>query len=314
MAGRHGKSRVSSVAKAIKGTPVRTMASVLGLVVLGGGFVASSVFTDGFKASSDMVERPSVVQAASRSVDRRDLLTEAVSTDVTGTWSLGVTEAEVKRNLDAQTKSNDSAAAAKDALGKALAEAKRLDVSGKTAASAEALEAAKDKAAKMLEGKTLRKAKEYDSIRAALRKAMDGLEDRPVPVVQQVDPKVGEGNQSSGSNGDGNVTIDLEQTVPANEMQKWFHDYLLSNGYSEADFTAGVYIINRESGWNPRATNPSSGAYGLCQSLPGSKMASHGADWQTNYQTQLRWFIDYCEGRYGGIQQAYSFWLQHHYY
>lgn len=307
MTGRHSRSKSVDLVK-------KTMASLLGLTVLGGGMMVFAIHahTNG-NSSTDVVSRPAVYQAASRSSVREDLLEESVSTDVTGTWSIGVSTDEVKRNLDAQTKSNDSAVAAKNALRKALDEAKKLDVSGMTSDSVASLNKAKDKASKMLEGKTLRKASEYDSVRAGLKKAVDGLKEKPVPVVQQVESNVEE-NQSSGSNGDGNVAIDLGKTVPANEMQKWFHDYLLSNGYSEVDFTAGVYIITRESGWNPRATNPSSGAYGLCQSLPGSKMASHGADWQTNYQTQLKWFIDYCKDRYGGIQQAYNFWLQNHYY
>lgn len=310
MAGRHSRSKSVDLVK-IRG--VKMMASLLGLTVLGGGMAVAAIHAHTKLSPTDVVSRPAVYQAASRSMAREDLLKEAVSTDVTGSWSIGVSTDEVKRNLDAQTKSNDSAAAAKDALRKALDEAKKLDVSGMTSDSVVSLDKAKDKASKTLEGKTLRKASEYDSVRVGLKKAVDGLKEKPVLVVQQAEPN-GEGVQSSGSNGGENVTVDLGQTVPANEMQKWFHDYLLSNGYTEADFTAGVYIINRESGWNPRATNPSSGSYGLPQALPAAKMASHGADWQTNYQTQLKWFIDYCKDRYGGIQQAYNFWLQNHYY
>ena len=310
MAGRHSKSKSVDLVK-IRG--VKMMASLLGLTVLGGGMAVSAIHAHTKLSPTDVVSRPAVYQAASRSMAREDLLKESVSTDVTGSWSIGVTTDEVKRNLDAQTKSNDSAAAAKDALRKALDEAKKLDVSGMTSDSVASLDKAKGKASKTLEGKTLRKASEYDSVRVGLKKAVDGLKEKPVLVVQQAEPN-GEGVQSSGSNGGENVTVDLGQTVPANEMQKWFHDYLLSNGYTEADFTAGSYIINRESSWNPRATNPSSGAYGLVQALPGSKMASHGADWQSNYQTQLKWFIDYCNGRYGGIQQAYNFWVQNHWY
>ena len=310
MAGRHSKSKSVDLVK-IRG--VKMMASLLGLTVLGGGMAVSAIHAHTKLSPTDVVSRPAVYQAASRSIAREDLLKESVSTDVTGSWSIGVTTDEVKRNLDAQTKSNDSAAAAKDTLRKALDEAKKLDVSGMTSDSVASLDKAKGKASKALEGKTLRKASEYDSVRVGLKKAVDGLKEKPVLVVQQAEPN-GEGVQSSGSNGGENVTVDLGQTVPANEMQKWFHDYLLSNGYTEADFTAGSYIINRESSWNPRATNPSSGAYGLVQALPGSKMASHGADWQSNYQTQLRWFIDYCNGRYGGIQQAYNFWVQNHWY
>lgn len=102
-------------------------------------------------------------------------------------------------------------------------------------------------------------------------------------------------------------------TVPAGEMQEWAHSWLLSNGYSEADFTATVFIISHESGWRVNAMNPS-GAYGLPQALPGRKMSSMGADWATNYQTQLRWFWNYCNGRYGSIQGAYRHWLSHRSY
>lgn len=107
---------------------------------------------------------------------------------------------------------------------------------------------------------------------------------------------------------------DIGTTVPVGDMQTWAHDYLLDNGYTEADFTATVYIISHESGWRVNATNASSGAYGLAQALPGSKMASAGADWATNYQTQLKWFWNYCESRYGSVQGAYAFWQANHWY
>ena len=122
---------------------------------------------------------------------------------------------------------------------------------------------------------------------------------------------VGTGSTSSSSS---SASESIGTTVPAGEMQQWAHDYLLSNGYTEADFTATVYIITHESGWSVTATNPGSGAYGLPQALPGSKMVSEGADWATNYQTQLKWFWGYCAQRYGSIQGAYSYWLANHCY
>lgn len=73
---------------------------------------------------------------------------------------------------------------------------------------------------------------------------------------------VGTGSTKSSS------SADLGTTVPAGEVQSWAHQYLLDNGYSEADFTAANYIINHESGWSPTATNPTSGAYGLGQAYP----------------------------------------------
>lgn len=106
----------------------------------------------------------------------------------------------------------------------------------------------------------------------------------------------------------------LGTATPVGEIQKWAHDYLLSNGGTEEDFTATVFIISRESGWRVNATNPHSGAYGLPQALPGRKMASAGPDWATNYQTQLRWFWMYCKHRYGSIQGAYRYWIAHHNY
>ncbi|MDP9865074.1 MULTISPECIES: lytic transglycosylase domain-containing protein [Streptosporangium] len=55
----------------------------------------------------------------------------------------------------------------------------------------------------------------------------------------------------------------------------------------------------KESGWNERAMNRYSGAYGIPQSLPGHKMASAGGDWQTNAATQIEWGLGYIKGRYG---------------
>lgn len=66
-------------------------------------------------------------------------------------------------------------------------------------------------------------------------------------------------------------------------------------------------IINEESTWNYQAVNSSSGAYGLVQALPGSKMASAGADWRTNPATQIQWGLGYMNDRYGSPCSAWSF-------
>ncbi|MDX2643684.1 lytic transglycosylase domain-containing protein [Streptomyces sp. NBC_00510] len=73
-------------------------------------------------------------------------------------------------------------------------------------------------------------------------------------------------------------------------------------------------IVTRESGWNYTATNASSGAYGLVQALPGSKMASAGADWRTNPGTQIKWGLNYMNSRYGSPCGAWSFWQANHWY
>lgn len=78
-------------------------------------------------------------------------------------------------------------------------------------------------------------------------------------------------------------------------------------GISSGDYAYANFIVSHESGWRPTAANPS-GAYGLCQALPGSKMVTAGADWQTNPITQLRWCNGYA-ARYGGWAGAYNHWL-----
>ncbi|MER7533245.1 lytic transglycosylase domain-containing protein [Streptomyces sp. NPDC097704] len=79
-------------------------------------------------------------------------------------------------------------------------------------------------------------------------------------------------------------------------------------------FSCFSNIVEHESGWNYRATNASSGAYGLVQALPGYKMASAGADWQTNPATQIKWGLNYMDGRYGSPCGAWSFWQANRWY
>lgn len=73
-------------------------------------------------------------------------------------------------------------------------------------------------------------------------------------------------------------------------------------------------IVDHESSWNYRAVNASSGAYGLFQALPGSKMSSVGSDWQTNPATQIKWGLNYMDSRYGSPCEAWSFWQANSWY
>ena len=85
-------------------------------------------------------------------------------------------------------------------------------------------------------------------------------------------------------------------------------------GYDAGDFSCFDNIIMRESKWRINATNPSSGAYGIPQALPGSKMASAGSDWRTNPATQIIWAIGYMKDRYGSPCQAWAFKRSHGWY
>ncbi|WP_425838081.1 lytic transglycosylase domain-containing protein [Microbacterium sp. PA5] len=70
-------------------------------------------------------------------------------------------------------------------------------------------------------------------------------------------------------------------------------------GWSSDQFSCLEKLWQKESGWNYRAYNASSGAYGIPQALPGSKMASAGSDWENSAATQIRWGLGYIDGRYG---------------
>jgi hypothetical protein len=91
------------------------------------------------------------------------------------------------------------------------------------------------------------------------------------------------------------------------------HYLLARRGWSD-QFYALDGIIMVESHWHVWATNPSSGACGIAQALPCSKMASMGADYRTSPLTELRWLIHYAVGRYGSICAAYRYRMSHGYY
>jgi hypothetical protein len=85
---------------------------------------------------------------------------------------------------------------------------------------------------------------------------------------------------------------------PSGDPQKIAAAMLGSYGWSSSQFGCLVSLWNAESGWNVYASNPS-GAYGIPQALPGSKMASAGPDWQSDATTQIRWGLGYIKSLYG---------------
>lgn len=83
---------------------------------------------------------------------------------------------------------------------------------------------------------------------------------------------------------------------------------------SDAQFQCFSEIVERESSWDHTAQNASSGAYGLVQALPATKMATAGSDWRTNPETQIEWGLDYMKDRYGSACDAWSFWQANNWY
>jgi hypothetical protein len=94
--------------------------------------------------------------------------------------------------------------------------------------------------------------------------------------------------------------------TPSGSAQQIAMGMLGSYGWSSGQFSCLVSLWNQESGWNVTASNPSSGAYGIPQALPGSKMESAGPDWQTDAATQIRWGLGYIKADYGSPCGAWS--------
>ncbi|HSZ38871.1 MAG TPA: lytic transglycosylase domain-containing protein [Trebonia sp.] len=77
-------------------------------------------------------------------------------------------------------------------------------------------------------------------------------------------------------------------------------------GWSASQFSCLESLWAKESGWSVTASNPGSGAYGIPQALPGSRMASAGPGWRTDAATQIRWGLQYIQGTYGSPSAAWS--------
>ena len=112
----------------------------------------------------------------------------------------------------------------------------------------------------------------------------------------------------------------LPKPKPINKVSRIRIDTSLARNYAQTlvsdaqQFECLTLLWNSESGWNHKALNRNSGAFGIPQALPGNKMASAGADWQTNPQTQINWGLKYIESRYGTPCGAWSHFKQKHWY
>ena len=132
--------------------------------------------------------------------------------------------------------------------------------------------------------------------RLAARKALVLAEQEREPASQQpVTAQPATGQPATGQPATGQPTA----TAPAGSPQQIAMSMLADFGWSSSEFSCLDPLWERESGWNPYADNPISGAYGIPQALPGSKMASAGADWQSDAATQIRWGLGYIKATYG---------------
>jgi hypothetical protein len=106
--------------------------------------------------------------------------------------------------------------------------------------------------------------------------------------------------------GEENVSDQDPQAIAAALLPKF--------GFSSSQMSCLIPLWMGESGWRVNAENASSGAYGIPQALPGSKMASAGPDWQTSAATQIEWGLGYIHDRYGSPCGAWGFKQSHGWY
>jgi hypothetical protein len=131
---------------------------------------------------------------------------------------------------------------------------------------------------------------------------------KPKPVVTQTAAPAAPAAPTSTATQAAAAATAAAPAAPAaspGSAQAWAKTYLASQGMGDDQYNCLVSLWNKESGWNVHAENPS-GAYGIPQALPGSKMSSSGPDWQDNYQTQIKWGMGYITGRYSTPCGAWS--------
>ena len=111
-------------------------------------------------------------------------------------------------------------------------------------------------------------------------------------------PKISTAPPPASQGGGGGTPIVNAPAPNPGTAQSIAYNMLASFGFSKSQFGCLDDLWNAESGWRWNAEN-ASGAYGIPQALPGSKMASAGADWQTNPATQIKWGLGYIKSIYG---------------
>ena len=197
-----------------------------------------------------------------------------------------------------------------------VAEAERTRLAAEAAAAADAAEAAHDAAEA--------RAAEQQAVLDTLYAQLASLRDRTVELERQY--RIGEqaaqeraareaaaaaaaaaaARGSGGGSARDNGAPPPGVVVDRAAAKAYAASRLPSYGWGSDQFRCLDLLWTRESGWRADAYNRSSGAYGIPQSLPGSKMASAGADWRTNAATQINWGLGYIDARYGSPCSAWA--------
>jgi hypothetical protein len=131
---------------------------------------------------------------------------------------------------------------------------------------------------------------------------------KPKVATKPAPPSAG-----GGGGGGGGAPIVYAPVPSPGTAQSIAYNLLPAFGFAKSQFGCLKVMWNNESGWRVTAAN-ASGAYGIPQALPGSKMASAGPNWQTNATTQIKLGLGYIKGRYGTPCGAWNFWQANGWY
>jgi len=120
--------------------------------------------------------------------------------------------------------------------------------------------------------------------------------------LEQISPEIVLLDEHILQRGETGASRSKSNKLPAPDIsyaQNYAYSYMGENyGWGKEQHECLIYLWEKESGWRYNAENKSSGAYGIPQSLPASKMSSAGLDWKTNPETQIKWGLGYIKDRY----------------
>ncbi|WP_307865189.1 ubiquitin-like domain-containing protein [Myceligenerans salitolerans] len=128
---------------------------------------------------------------------------------------------------------------------------------------------------------------------------VEGTKERPAPEPDPEPATSADTSSSSSSSSSASAPASTTAAVPAGSNREIGQRMAAARGWTGSQWTCLEALWTKESNWSHTAQNPSSGAYGIPQSLPGTKMATAGSDWATNPATQIEWGLGYIAGRYG---------------
>ncbi|MGK9147253.1 hypothetical protein KXS11_06470 [Plantibacter flavus] len=201
----------------------------------------------------------------------------------------------------ASVASNTAAALAEQAK---TAEAERERLAAAAEASYQTAQAASDAADAAVAEQQANRDRLYQQL-AVLKNTTAAAEQAYAQSQEKIAADEQARNEASGGEGSTSAPPPDLTADPAG-AKAYAQSAIGSYGWGSGEFQCLLQLWTRESSWRVNAYNASSGAYGIPQSLPGSKMASAGDDWRTNAATQINWGLSYIDSRYGSPCGAWA--------